>query len=157
MKWNKWWTYGNFIGLTLAVGVLSGFLTREGMERVSRLPQSALTPPSVVFPVVWGVLYTLMAIGAARIWLSPESEERSRGLWLYLFQLIFNFFWSLFYFNMQAFGFSFLWLIALWILILLMILSWRKTDKLAAWLQVPYLAWVAFAGYLNFVMWRLNG
>lgn len=157
MKWNKWWTYGIFIGLTLVVGMLSGFLSREGMEQVSKLPQSALTPPSWVFPVVWSILYTLMAIGAAKIWMSPESEERSMGLWLYLFQLIFNFFWSLFYFNMQAFGFSLLWLIALWILILLMILSWRKTDKLAAWLQVPYLIWVAFAGYLNFVMWRLNG
>ena len=157
MKRNKWWTYGIFIGLTLAVGMLSGFLSREGMEQVSKLPQSALTPPSWVFPVVWGILYTLMGFGAARIWLSPESEERSRGLWLYLFQLVFNFFWSLFYFNMQAFGFSLLWLIALWILILLMILSWRKTDKLAAWLPIPYLIWVAFAGYLNFVMWRLNG
>ena len=157
MKRNKWWTYGIFIGLTLAVEILSGFLTKEGMEQVSKLPQSVLTPPSWVFPVVWSILYTLMAIGAAKIWMSPESEERSRGLWLYLFQLIFNFFWSLFYFNMQAFGFSLLWLIALWILILLMILSWRKTDKLAAWLQIPYLAWVAFAGYLNFVMWRLNG
>ena len=157
MKRNKWWTYGIFIGLTLAVGMLSGFLTKEGMAQVSKLPQSVLTPPSWVFPVVWSILYTLMAIGAAKIWMSPESEERSRGLWLYLFQLIFNFFWSLFYFNMQAFGFSLLWLIALWILILLMILSWRKTDKLAAWLQIPYLIWVAFAGYLNFVMWRLNG
>ena len=157
MKRNKWWTYGIFIGLTLAVGMLSGFLSREGMEQVSKLPQSALTPPSWVFPVVWGILYTLMGFGAARIWLSPESEERSRGLWLYLFQLVFNFFWSLFYFNMQAFGFSLLWVIALWILILLMILSWRKTDKLAAWLPIPYLIWVAFAGYLNFVMWRLNG
>ena len=157
MKRNKWWTYGIFIGLTLAVEILSGFLTKEGMEQVSKLPQSVLTPPSWVFPVVWSILYTLMAIGAAKIWMSPESEERSRGLWLYLFQLIFNFFWSLFYFNMQAFGFSLLWLIALWILILLMILSWRKTDKLAAWLQIPYLIWVAFAGYLNFVMWRLNG
>ena len=157
MKRNKWWTYGIFIGLTLAVGMLSGFLTREGMAQVSKLPQSVLTPPSWVFPVVWSILYTLMAIGAAKIWMSPESEERSRGLWLYLFQLIFNFFWSLFYFNMQAFGFSLLWLIALWILILLMILSWRKTDKLAAWLQIPYLIWVAFAGYQNFVMWRLNG
>ena len=156
MKRNKWWTYGIFIGLTLAVGMLSGFLTKEGMEQVSKLPQSVLTPPSWVFPVVWSILYTLMAIGAAKIWMSPESEERSRGLWLYLFQLIFNFFWSLFYFNMQAFGFSLLWLIALWILILLMILSWRKTDKLAAWIQIPYLIWVAFAGYLNFVMWRLN-
>ncbi len=156
MNRKKWWTYGAFIVLTEAVGALSGFLTRQGMEAVSGLPQSALTPPSIVFPIVWAILYALMAIGAARVWMTPDGEERTRGLWLYVFQLIFNFFWSLFYFNMQAFGFSLLWLIALWILILLMTLSFHKVDKLAAWLQLPYLIWVAFAGYLNFVMWRMN-
>ena len=57
MKRNKWWTYGIFIALTLLVGMLSGFLSREGMEQVSKLPQSALTPPSWVFPVVWGILF----------------------------------------------------------------------------------------------------
>ncbi len=157
MNRKKWWTYGIFILVTEAIGGLSGFLSREGMQEISALPQSALTPPGVVFPIVWGVLYALMAIGAARVWMTPEGEERSRGLWLYVFQLIFNFFWSLFYFNMQAFGFSLLWLVALWILILLMTLSFRKTDPIAAWLQIPYLVWVAFAGYLNYVMWQLNG
>ncbi len=157
MKRKKWWTYGIFILLTQAVGGLSGFLTRTGMKEVGQLPQSALTPPSWVFPVVWGILYTLMAVGAARVWMGPESEDREKGLWLYVFQLAMNFFWSIFYFNMQAFGFSLIWLIGLWILILLMILSFRKVDKWAAWLQIPYLLWVAFAGYLNFVMWRLNG
>ncbi len=157
MNRKKWWIYGIFILLTQAVGGLSGFLTRKGMEEVSQLPQSALTPPSWVFPVVWGILYALMAIGAARVWMAPESEEREKGLWLFVFQLAVNFFWSIFYFNMQAFGFSLLWLIGLWILILLMTLSFRKADRWAAWLQIPYLVWVAFAGYLNFVMWRLNG
>ncbi|MEG0754671.1 MAG: TspO/MBR family protein, partial [Angelakisella sp.] len=67
-----------------------------------------------------------------------------------------NFFWSIFFFNLQAFGFSFLWLVLLWVLIVLMILSYRKGDKLAAWLQVPYLLWVTFAGYLNYATWLLN-
>ncbi len=156
MDRKKWWTYGIFIVLTEAIGALSGFLTRQGMEEISQMPQSVLTPLSIVFPIVWAILYALMAIGAARVWMSPESEERTRGLWLYVFQLIFNFFWSLIYFNMQRFGFALLWLIVLWVLILLMTLSFRKVDKVAGWLQIPYLLWVAFAGYLNFVMWRIN-
>ncbi len=157
MKRKKWWIYGIFILLTQAVGGLSGFLTRDGMKQISQMPQSVLTPPSWVFPVAWGILYTLMAVGAARVWMRPQSEEREKGLWLYVFQLAMNFFWSIFYFNMQAFGFSLIWLVGLWIVILLMTLSFRKVDKWAAWLQIPYLIWVAFAGYLNFVMWRING
>ncbi len=157
MKYSKWWTYGIFILATEAVGALSGFLTRDGMEAVSRLPQSALTPPSIVFPIVWGILYALMAFGAARVWMTPDGEAKTKGLWLYAFQLIFNFFWSLFYFNMRAFGFSLIWLMALWVLIALMTLEFRKVDQIAAWVQTPYLLWVGFAGYLNFVMWKLNG
>ncbi len=157
MNRKKWWTCGIFILLTQAVGGLSGFLTRKGMETVGQMLQSALTPPGWVFPVAWGILYTLMAVGAAWVWMAPEGEDREKGLWLYVFQLVMNFFWSIFYFNMQAFGFSLIWLIGLWILILLVTLSFRKVEKWAAWLQIPYLAWVAFAGYLNFVMWRLNG
>ncbi len=157
MKKSKWWTYGVFILVTQAVGGLSGFLTQDGMKEIQNFPQSALTPPAIVFPVVWVVLYTLMAVGAARVWLTPAGEERTRGLWLFVFQLIFNFFWSLIYFNMQKFGFALLWLMALWALILLMTLSFRRVDKTAAWLQLPYLLWVAFAGYLNWVMWELNG
>ena len=68
----------------------------------------------------------------------------------------FNFFWSIIFFNLQAFGFALLWLLVLWGLILLMILSFRKTDAPAAWLQVPYLLWVTFAAYLNFGVWMLN-
>lgn len=78
-----------------------------------------------------------MGIGAARIYLAPASDARSRSLLLFLVQLVFNFFWSIIFFNLQAFGFAFLWLIALWVLILLMILSFRKVDKPAAWLQIP--------------------
>ena len=150
-------TYVISIAIPLAVGTLSAFLTRDGVDALEGIQQSALTPPGVVFPIVWTILYALMGVSLARIWLAPESVERIRGLSLFLFQLIFNFFWSIFFFNMRAFGFSLLWILALWVLIGLMILSFYKTDKLAAWLQVPYFLWVTFATYLTWQVWRLNG
>lgn len=88
--------------------------------------------------------------------MAPASSERSRSLLLFLIQLTLNFFWSIIFFNLQAFGLAFIWLILLWLLILLMILSFRKVDKFSAWLQIPYLLWVTFAAYLNFGVWVLN-
>ena len=156
-KRNHLWTYVIAIAIPEAVGALAGLLTREGVEAFRELPQSALTPPGAVFPIVWTILYALMGISLARVWMAPDSPERTRGLGFFLFQLIFNFFWSFFFFNMQAFGFSLLWIIVLWVLIGLMILSFSKTDKVAAWLQVPYFLWVTFAAYLTYAAWRLNG
>lgn len=155
MKGNKW-TYLIFILITEAVGAVSGLLTRGGMDAVMALPKSSLTPPAIVFPIVWSILYALMGIGTARVWLAPDSDAKGRGLWFYVFQLIFNFFWSLIYFNMQWFGVAFLWLLILWILIAGMAWNFYQADKAAGLLQVPYLVWVAFAGYLNYVTWLLN-
>lgn len=119
--------------------------------------QPALTPPPLAFPIVWGILYALMGISAARIYLSAPSPDRTKGLLLFLTQLIVNFFWSLIFFNAQAFGFAFAWLLLLWALVLWMILTFRKTDPAAALLQIPYLLWLTFAAYLNLGVWYLNG
>ena len=97
-----------------------------------------------------------MGIGAARIWMSPPSADRTKALNIYVAQLIVNFFWSLLFFNARAYGFALLWLLLLWLLVLWMILSFRKVDPLAAWLQVPYLLWLTFAAYLNAGIWLLN-
>lgn len=157
MKKFPWKTYAAWILFTEAVGVLSALLTREATEIYAMMIEKPpLSPPGAVFPIVWSILYALMGIGAARIYLAPPSPQRSRGLKLFLLQLMFNFFWSIVFFNLQAFGFAFAWIIILWVLILLMILSFRKTDSLAAWLQLPYLLWVTFAAYLNFGVWLLN-
>ena len=140
-----------------AVGALSGWLTREGTQLFSEtVAKPPLTPPSLVFPIVWGILYALMGIGAARVSLTEPSEDRSRGLNLFVAQLIVNFFWSLIFFNAQAYGFAFFWLLLLWGLVLWMTLTFRKVDTIAAWLQVPYLLWLTFAAYLNIGVWRLN-
>ena len=153
----NWKVYGIWVLITEAVGGLSAWLTREGTKVFSEtVAQPPLSPPMLLFPIVWGILYLLMGIGAARICLEPPSTHRSRGLNLYIAQLIVNFFWSLIFFNAQAFGFAFFWLLLLWVLVLLMILIFRKVDPLAGWLQVPYLLWLTFAAYLNLGVWYLN-
>ena len=157
MKKLQWKTYTFWILFTEAVGALSGWLSREGTKLYqAAIVQPPLSPPGIVFPIVWTILFALMGISAARVYRSPASSARSQALLRYALQLVFNFFWSIIFFNFQRFGLAFLWLIALWVLILRMILSFRKVDPLAAWLQLPYLLWVTFAAYLNLGVWFLN-
>lgn len=161
MKKISWKTYGLAILLTEAVGALSGWLTREGAKAYSEtVEKPPLSPPDIVFPIVWGILFALMGVGLARIY-SAEAVglkmERTKSLVLFFVQLFFNFFWSILFFNLQNFGLAFWWLVVLWGLILWMILSFRKVDKWSAWLQIPYFLWVTFAAYLNSGVWILNG
>ena len=149
-------TYGIFLVITGAVGGLSALLTNMGMESYRAAEKPALTPPEIVFPIVWSILFILMAISAARVWLTDNSRMRNRSMLLYGLQLFFNFWWSVLFFNFQAYGFSVLWLAVLCVLILLMIIQFYKSDKPAGLLQIPYLLWVSFALYLNFMVWMLN-
>ena len=146
-----------WIILAEAVGALSGWLSKDGMKIFkTSIMQPPLSPPSFLFPIVWGILYALMGISAARIYISPGSRPRNRGLNVYIIQLSVNFFWSLIFFNLQAYGLAFIWLLLLWILVLWMIFLFYRIDPLAAKLQIPYLLWLTFAVYLNFGVWYLN-
>lgn len=157
MKHHTWKIYAAWILLAEAVGGLSGWLTRDGAKAYSEsIIQPPLSPPALVFPIVWGILFALMGIGAARIYLASPSRERTNSLRIFLLQLAFNFFWSILFFNLQAFGAALVWLLILWGLILWMIVTFRKVDPLAAWMQIPYLLWVTFAAYLNYGVWMLN-
>ena len=148
-----WKRYALWIGLTEAVGGLSALLTRSGMRVYeSAVTQPPLAPPMWLFPVVWTILYALMGISAARI---AQTASR-QGLNLFIIQLIVNFFWPLLFFNAHSFGFAAIWLGLLWVLVLLMILRFRRADPTAAILQIPYLLWLTFALYLNIGVWRLN-
>ena len=158
MKSNKWKCYAAWILFTEAVGGLSGLLNRSAMEVYNdSVLKPPFSPPALVFPIAWTLLYALMGISASRIWLRAESLGRSRSLRLYLLQLGFNFFWSFLFFSFQAYGLAFLWLAVLWLLVVRMILSFYETDRPAAWLQLPYLLWLLFAACLNLGVWKLNG
>lgn len=143
------------LAISLGVGIVSGILTMMGMESFKQAVKPPLTPPDIVFPIVWTILFTLMGI-SAYIVRQSDSENRRKALAVYGIQLVVNFFWPIFFFNLQAYLFSFIWIILLWVLIIVMIYEFSKISKVAAWLQVPYLLWVTFAAYLNFGVFLLN-
>lgn len=139
------------------MGALLGLMTRDGMEIYEQtMLKPPLTPPGVVFPIAWGVLYALMGVGAARIWSGSPCRERTRALIIYGVQLAVNLLWTVIFFQWRALDAAFFWLLLLLVLILLMMLAFRHLDHTATWLQVPYLMWVAFAAYLCAGVWRLN-
>lgn len=141
--------------IPVGVGVLSAFLTRNSMDVYEKLIQPPLAPPSWVFPVVWSILFILMGISSYIIYRS-DSIYRKSALKIYAIQLAVNFFWTIIFFNLEMYLFAFLWLLLLLVLIILMIFSFSKVSKIAAYLQIPYLLWVSFAGYLNLGIYLLN-
>ena len=146
------------IAIPLAIGGLSALLTRGNMQIYSEVQTPPLSPPAILFPIVWTILYILMGVSSAIIWANREKDidAAQSGLATYALSLAFNFAWSIFFFNFRWFGFSLVWLIVLWILILVTISRYRKLSSAAAYLQIPYAVWVAFAGYLNAGICWLN-
>ena len=151
-----WKRYLPWVAVTEIVGFLAGILSREGTSMYAVMEKPPLSPPGIIFPVVWTILYALMGIGAARVYGSEDSVWRKWGLNLFVIQLVVNFFWPLIFFSARAYGFALIWLVLLWALVLAQILVYRKVDRLAAVLQIPYLLWLTFAAYLNFAVWQLN-
>ncbi len=152
---NKYKPYLFFIIGTLLVGFISGLLTSNSMDNFDTINKSNLTPPNYIFPIVWTILYTLMGISMAIVY-QKSPKERKDTLLIYGLQLFFNFYWSIVFFNLQAYLFAFIWLLLLLSLIIVMIVKFYKIDKTAAYLQIPYLIWVTFAGYLSLMVYILN-
>ena len=130
-------------------------IIKMGMDDFKSANKPPLTPPDYLFPIVWTILFILMGISAYIIYQS-DALEKSNALIVYGIQLLVNFFWPIFFFNMSAYLFSFIWIIILWLLIILMIKMFYPISKTAALLQIPYLIWVTFAAYLNFGVFLLN-
>lgn len=143
------------IAVPLLVGGLSALLTRSAMAEFEALQKPPLSPPSWLFPVVWTVLFLLMGIGSYMVWAS-DSAFKGTALGLYGIQLFVNFFWSILFFNFSNYLLAFIWLVFLWLLILAMCYYFWRCEPVAAYLQIPYLLWVAFAGYLNLSIYFLN-
>ena len=151
-------TFTIAIIVPLFIGGLSAFLTRDNMNIYEEISTPPLSPPGFLFPVVWTVLYILMGISSALIWQKIEEyrEKAENALLIYAVSLVFNFIWSIIFFNFRLYLLSFIWLAALLILIILTAVKYKKILPLAALLQIPYILWVTFAGYLNFGIYLLN-
>ena len=157
--WQKIKPYVISVLIALGVGGLAAFITSGNMDLYENIVKPPLAPPSWLFPVAWTILYVLMGVGSAIIYTmrcQANPALRMSALRIYALNLIVNFFWSIIFFNFRAFLFAFIWIMLLWFIIILMILSFKKVNKTAAYIQIPYLLWVTFAAYLNLMIYILN-
>jgi tryptophan-rich sensory protein len=140
-----------------AVGLLSGFLGRSNVNTYMEFNKPSFAPPGWLFPIVWIILYLLMAIAAYRIWMNGEQgEDVNAALKLYSLQLVFNFFWTIIFFRFELYGVAFFELLILLLLVIYTTYLFYKIDPLAAYLMIPYILWLSYAGILNYSIWKLN-
>ncbi len=147
--------YVVFITVCLLTGGLAALLTKGGMAEYANIAKPALSPPPYVFSVVWTVLYILMGISAGIIYNSCYPE-RWGALTVFLIQLGVNFLWPLIFFGLGAYGLAFIWLVILIGLVVIMIILYGRISRTAALLQIPYLLWLLFAGYLNLSVYLMS-
>ena len=143
--------------LPLLGGLLVGYINRNTMDTYNALKKSFLTPPNIVFPIVWSILYVLMGIAAYRIYIKNKINNDDGGAYFfYLIQLIINFAWSFIFFTFRLYGLSFLWIILLLVFVVITFIKFIKIDKVTGFLLIPYIIWLVYAGVLNYFIWMLN-
>ncbi len=150
-----------FIILSIGVGALAGFLTKDSMQIYSQYNKPIFSPPDMVFGIAWAVLYILMGISAYLIYNTPTSSEeeikaRNNALFIFFLQLAVNFFWPIIYFKFNEVLLAFIWLVVLWLLVIYMIKLFYPINKLATLILIPYILWLSFAAYLNLGIYILN-
>lgn len=158
MRTRPWLALGVFVGLTFAAAAVGGAVTASSVKMwYPTLAKPSWTPPSAVFGPVWSLLYGAMAVAAWLVWRSPSSPARVAALRWYFVQLALNTLWSFLFFGWQKPALAFVEIVLLWAVLLVTFLRFRAVDRVAAWLWLPYLAWVTFAAALNGAIWHLNG
>ena len=140
--------------LTFAIGGVFALLTKSGMDSYMKLDKP-IEVPKIVFPIVWSILYLLMSISYYMISSNDINNNASQKI-IYWVQLVFNSLWTLIFFGIKNYLFAFIWLLILLVLIVVMIVKFYKLNKKAGLIQIPYLLWVVFAGYLNLGIYLLN-
>ncbi len=139
------------------MGALSAIFTNNSMNKYKNYNRPILSPPGWLFPIVWSILFVLMAISAYIVYTSNATKkEKTDALFLYFLQLVINFFWTIIFFSFDQLLLGFLWIILLWIVVIFMMLAFFKIKPIAAYLQIPYILWLSFAAYLNLGIYVLN-
>lgn len=141
----------------LVIGGISGSATANSINTwYVTLNKPFFNPPNYLFGPVWTILYALMGISLFLILETPKSELRIKSIVIFCIQIFLNFWWSIIFFKYQLLGLALLEIIMIWMSILLMIFTFKKLNKTAAYLQIPYLLWVSFATVLTMSIWYLN-
>lgn len=146
--------------LAWAVAALGGLASVDAGPFYAQLARPAWSPPGWLFGPVWSLLYTLMAVAAWLVWraapAAPAGPQVGSALALYGAQLAVNALWSWLFFAWQLGAWALADVLLLAALIVATMHAFRRVRPLAAWLLLPYLAWVSFAGLLTLDLWRRN-
>ncbi|MFH1473141.1 MAG: TspO/MBR family protein [bacterium] len=166
MKINNFFKLVVAIAIAEGAGIVGAFFTSPAVSSVwyQNLAKPALNPPAWVFAPVWITLYALMGISLFLIWKQhPYILKNVRmlfvwkiGLAAFFIQLFLNALWSIIFFGLHSLGGALIEIVFLWLAILVTIIAFYKISRPAAWLLLPYILWVSFAGYLNYAIWMLN-
>lgn len=158
MQGADWFKLVSAIALCEFVGVLGSFFTFPAIGTwYANLAKPFFTPPNWVFGPIWILLYALMGIALFLVWRKkPEKSLSRKADGIFALQLLLNAAWSILFFGLHLLLVSFIEIVLLWLSILATILVFRKISTTAAWLLVPYLAWVSVAAALNLAVWLLN-
>ena len=140
------------IFLPLILGSIVGLLINSSMD-YANLNQPPLSPPGIVFPIAWSILYLLMGIG---YYLYRKNYKDNKTIVLYYLNLFFNLTWTFIFFVFKLRGLSILWIIILIGIVLLLIKEFWQTKRASAHCFIPYLLWLIFATYLNISIFILN-
>ena len=145
--------YAKSILIPVGIGLIIGVITSSSIQ-YNTLIKPVLAPPSIVFPIVWTILYVLMGVSYGI--LKSKSLVNLEINFIYYLQLFVNALWSIIFFVFEWRLFAFIWLLILILLIIMMIIEFYQKDKVAGLLQIPYLLWALFASYLNLSIYLLN-
>ena len=138
-------------------GSISGFISNSSSSQYINFNKPSFALPSFVFPVVWTILYLLMAIALYRIILwGSRGKNIDKAIVYFMIQLALNYLWSIIFFRFGFYGIAFLEVLIMLFFIIGTTIEFCKIDKKAAALMVPYILWVSFAAVLNYFIWMLN-
>lgn len=147
----------SLIVLCLGAGYLGSLATAQSVrDWYPGLIKPPGTPPDSVFGPVWSTLFVLMAVAAWQVWTRSGFEGARLAFGLFGLQLVLNIAWSFLFFGLRQPGAALVEILLLWVAILVTCLEFRSHSLAAALLLLPYLAWVGYATYLNYGIWRLN-
>lgn len=154
MKKINWKQLIIVILITFIIGSFFSFFTMNSMETFNEL-EKPINVPSILFPIVWSILYLLMSI-LCYIIINSNDKRKKSGVIVYGIQLVINSLWTLIFFGFEAYFLAFLWILLLILMVIYMIVLFYKINKTSGLIQIPYLLWIIFAAYLNFGIYLLN-
>lgn len=143
-----------YLFFPLFIGIIISIITSNSIN-YTVLNKPVLSPPSILFPIVWTILYLLMGIS---YFLFKNSSTKNNSIisYVYYIQLFINASWSIIFFSFKSYLLAFIWIILLDIFVILLIKLFNKGNKISAYLNIPYLIWILFATYLSFGIYMLN-